>query len=395
MANPFYVATGNPGTRAPGASSPVRSEFSAIEDGFDKLPTTLTPNRALIINPGGTAITLTAGGLALAGDFSTVGGHSLAITTTANSAVTMPVTGTLATLAGAEALTNKTIGASNTIAGATINGAALNNPVTPIVTTAGSSTAYTLTYGVAPTLTDGTTHVVQFDETNGVAPTLNINALGAKAIHYYSVGAWRALPPGLLGANEVCRLVYHGGDDTYRIVDRPDTTGDWVPGGRTSARAGTILSYGQNLSRTEYAGLFAAYGTTFGSGDGSTTFTMPDLRGRAVAGKDDMGGSSANRLTSPINGDTLGAAGGTESHTHSLSVTVTASGLASVNLQTGGPTGDVAIVVGGGSTSATGPSHVHNISGDAPVSVSGSGSGTSGSGSSVQPTIIGNYAVCL
>ena len=42
------------------------------------------------------------------------------------------------------------------------------------------------------------------------------------------------------------------------------------------------------------------------------------MRGRAVAGQDDMGGTSANRLTTPINGDTLGAAGGTEtaSHTH-------------------------------------------------------------------------------
>ena len=64
--------------------------------------------------------------------------------------------------------------------------------------------------------------------------------------------------------------------------------------------------------------MFTAIGTTYGVGDGSTTFALPDMRGRAVAGQDDMGGTSANRLTTPINGDTLGAVGGIEasSHTH-------------------------------------------------------------------------------
>jgi microcystin-dependent protein len=67
--------------------------------------------------------------------------------------------------------------------------------------------------------------------------------------------------------------------------------------------------------------LFAVLGTTYGSGDGSTTFGLPDLRGRVVAGQDDMGGTSANRLTNPaattggIDGDVLGGTGGSETHT--------------------------------------------------------------------------------
>jgi microcystin-dependent protein len=85
--------------------------------------------------------------------------------------------------------------------------------------------------------------------------------------------------------------------------------------GGTSLPSGYLWPAGQNVSRTTYAALFTAYGTTYGAGDGSTTFGLPDLRGRVVAGKDDMNGSSANRLTSPINGDTLGASGGSESHT--------------------------------------------------------------------------------
>lgn len=85
----------------------------------------------------------------------------------------------------------------------------------------------------------------------------------------------------------------------------------------TSAPTGFLLCYGQNVSRTTYAALFAAIGTTFGTGDGVTTFGIPDLRGRVAAGKDDMGGASANRLTDQsggLDGDVLGDTGGAETH---------------------------------------------------------------------------------
>lgn len=86
----------------------------------------------------------------------------------------------------------------------------------------------------------------------------------------------------------------------------------------TAAPSGYLLCFGQAVSRSTYSDLFTAIGTTFGSGDGSTTFNLPDLRGRVAAGKDDMGGSAANRITaagSGITGTTLGAAGGTQTHT--------------------------------------------------------------------------------
>ncbi|WP_083237733.1 phage tail protein [Mesorhizobium hungaricum] len=73
---------------------------------------------------------------------------------------------------------------------------------------------------------------------------------------------------------------------------------------------GWLLCYGQAVSRTAYAALFAAIGTTYGTGDGTTTFNVPDLRGRAVAGRDNMGGTAAGRLAS-ISG--LGSVGGSES----------------------------------------------------------------------------------
>lgn len=63
----------------------------------------------------------------------------------------------------------------------------------------------------------------------------------------------------------------------------------------------------------------------WGNGDGSTTYTLPDFRGRSLFGKDDMGGSAANRLTSAVsgvNGTTLGGAGGDQ---HAQHDTLTAS----------------------------------------------------------------------
>lgn len=65
----------------------------------------------------------------------------------------------------------------------------------------------------------------------------------------------------------------------------------------SSAPTGWMLCAGQTLSRTTYASLFSVIGESFGAGDGSTTFRLPDCRGRVEVGKDDMGGADAARLS--------------------------------------------------------------------------------------------------
>ncbi|QDP62945.1 MAG: putative tail collar protein [Prokaryotic dsDNA virus sp.] len=100
------------------------------------------------------------------------------------------------------------------------------------------------------------------------------------------------------------------------------TIGQVVDFAGTSAPTLWLLCYGQAVSRTTYASLFSVISTTYGSGDGSTTFNLPDCRGRVSAGKDDMGGSSADRLTDQsggVDGDTLGDTGGDEVHTLTVS----------------------------------------------------------------------------
>lgn len=65
---------------------------------------------------------------------------------------------------------------------------------------------------------------------------------------------------------------------------------------RTTAPTGWLKANGAAVSRTAYADLFAAIGTTFGVGDGVTTFNLPDLRGEFIRGWDDGRGVDSGRV---------------------------------------------------------------------------------------------------
>jgi microcystin-dependent protein len=82
---------------------------------------------------------------------------------------------------------------------------------------------------------------------------------------------------------------------TKGYVDLGSPAGIVAPFAGTSAPSGWLACNGANVSRTDYATLFAAIGTTWGVGDGSTTFTLPDLRGAFVRGS----GTSALDPSSP------------------------------------------------------------------------------------------------
>ena len=74
---------------------------------------------------------------------------------------------------------------------------------------------------------------------------------------------------------------------------------------RNAVPAGWLKANGAAVSRTTYAALFAAIGTTFGAGDGSTTFNLPDLRGEFVRGWDDGRGVDAGRAFGARQGDAI------------------------------------------------------------------------------------------
>jgi microcystin-dependent protein len=72
-----------------------------------------------------------------------------------------------------------------------------------------------------------------------------------------------------------------------------------------ATRAGCLLCDGAAVSRDDYAALFAAIGSTYGDGDHSTTFNVPDYRGRAI-----VGAGAGTGLTNRA----LGSHGGEEKH---------------------------------------------------------------------------------
>ena len=74
--------------------------------------------------------------------------------------------------------------------------------------------------------------------------------------------------------------------------------------------SGFLVCDGSAKSRTDFAALFAAIGTTYGVGDGSTTFNVPDLRGEFIRGWDDGRGVDGGRLFGSGQGDAFRA------HTH-------------------------------------------------------------------------------
>src|SRR5579859_5390899 len=152
------------------------------------------------------------------------------------------------------------------------------------------------------------------------APSITFN--GALGTGFYLAAAnqvgWTA--NGVLGAtfNSDTSVTWAGGATWAGTISANKGT---VPIGAVTdyagatAPAGWLLCFGQLVSTTTYAALFAALGTTYGSGGG--TFGIPDHRGRTSYGQDNMGGSAASRITvagGNFDGTVLGNVGGLQNH---------------------------------------------------------------------------------
>jgi len=99
---------------------------------------------------------------------------------------------------------------------------------------------------------------------------------------------------------------------TNKTIDgRSNTITNAIPAGiiemfgGSSAPTGYLLCDGSAVSRTTYSALFTAIGTTYGAGDGSTTFNLPNLKGRIAVGY--------NSAETEFNA--LGKTGGEKAHT--------------------------------------------------------------------------------
>ena len=138
-------------------------------------------------------------------------------------------------------------------------------------------------------------------------------------------------------------------------------TGIIIPWGSTSIPSGFLECNGQAVSRSTYAALFAVVSTTYGAGDGSTTFNVPDLTDRTVLSR-----SNTKALASTMGANTV-AAGGTVGGNvvaTTLATNEIAAHTHTGQTQPGGTTGMGGGSVGGVQTGSTGGggSHTHNLS---------------------------------
>lgn len=271
--------------------------------------------------------------------------------------------------------------------------------------TSGTATAYTVASNqVFDSLAhlDGAMIAFVPHADSGASPTLNVDNLGAKPLRGQS-GA--DLLPGALKAGTPCVAFYKNASGEF-VLHSYFLTGDIPIGGGCDYWGSALPSdnfmfpVGQAISRADYPVCFARLGTTYGSGDGVTTFNLPDKRGYVSAGLDNMGGSAAARLTSEFFGastTTLGSRGGAEGwtltpgqippHRHNNYLTDPTHGH---SISRGGSTW-----VGGG-----GPSNLDLLRNSGSFSTSGSATGITitnvdaGGGEahpSIQPTILCNY----
>ena len=138
-------------------------------------------------------------------------------------------------------------------------------------------------------------------------------------------------------------------DTLYVAAGTAPPAGAVMPFAQSSAPTGWLKCNGAAVSRTTYATLFAAIGTTYGAGDGSTTFNLPELRGEFIRGLDDSRGIDTARALGSAQSDA------NKSHTHTGSAQSGGAHTHTGTAQSGGAHTHT------GSTNSTG-AHTHTVS---------------------------------
>lgn len=276
------------------------------------------------------------------------------------------------------------------------------------LTVAGTANAITMTAQSSfTTLANGRIVSFKAASSNSGAVTLNVNSIGAKAVVKMTASGEAPLIANEIKANGIYLVMYSAALaagvgawlllNPSPVLDGYFQTGmilDYVTG---SAPPGWLNCGGQAVSRTTYAALFGTIGTFYGAGDGSTTFNLPDLRGRVVAGIDDMGGVAANRLSGPgsgVAGNVLGASGGAEnivltigqipSHAHGVNDPGHQHTANAFTGSTGGAGGGIQVANITANESPTGRISINTVGTGISIQANGGGAGHV----NVQPTIV-------
>jgi microcystin-dependent protein len=243
------------------------------------------------------------------------------------------------------------------------------------IVTTGTPNFYSLSsYQAFDNATDMNGKLIAFTPhvTNAGTATLNVDGLGGKPLRS---GPGVELQPGTIIQGTPYTALYNNTDGAFYLrgfYGNPyniPLLGGIDFWGFTAPNSSFVFPVGQAISRTVYAAAFALVGTAFGAGDGSTTFNLPDKRGRVSAGIDSMGGIAANQLP----GYGLGSMGGEQ--THALTV------------------GEIPPLAVNGTTGQDSPDHTHSLNGGLNFVVGNGGGATSPGGSAYTSLVNGSTTI--
>lgn len=183
----------------------------------------------------------------------------------------------------------------------------------------GSANALTLTASSAfSSYEDGLRVSFRASANNTNTVTLSVNGIGAKPIVFFTSSGESPVAAGQLQSSGIYEVVYSealkGGSGAWLLLNPTVTipAGIVVSWAKNAAPSGWLECSGAAVSRTTYAALFSVIGTTWGEGNGTTTFNLPNLRGEFVRGWDNGRGVDSGRAFASAQADAF------KSHTHKV-----------------------------------------------------------------------------
>jgi microcystin-dependent protein len=218
----------------------------------------------------------------------------------------------------AKGLTQPTVGADNNVWGGLLNtnaglidsafGGTVSIPISGTTTAIASPTIQNSGYYFNGALT--AVNTITWTKFFGLLTIRNSTSGGYNLLCGIAGGVFATV------LNGETTVLWADGVNFFRL-SAPVYPGFMQPYAVATPPTGWLYADGSVISRTTFAALFNTIGTTFGAGNGTTTFNIPDMRGRIPGGYD--ASNTTNRLTSTVTGGisaaTLGNTGGVQDHT--------------------------------------------------------------------------------
>ena len=321
LTTPLSVAQG--GTNAITAAA-ARTSLSAASSGANSDITSLTGlTTALSVAQGGTNATTAAAARTSLSAASSGANSDITSLTGLTTALSVAQGGTGVTTSTGSG--NNVLSTSPSITSATL--------ITPIL---GTPTSGTLTNATGLPLTTGVTGTLPVGNGGTGATTLTAN----NVLLGNGTSAFQVVAPGTSG-----NILTASGGTWVSSAPTPGVpSGAVMSFAMNSAPSGWLSCDGSAVSRTTYAALFTAISTTYGTGDGSTTFNLPDLRGYFVRGSGTNSDGTASGTFGVKQADAF------KDHTHTTTAVQYGGGV-NVNANPGASiTGNTAITSSGAST---------------------------------------------